>query len=47
MILDSLNAYDCDWYGQDTYLLARDSLLGMPKVILDDIGYQPAMRTSI
>ena len=47
VILDSFNAYDRNWYGQDTYLLTRDSLMGKPKVILDDIGCQPAKRTSI
>ena len=41
MILDSLYAYDCNWYGQDTLLLTRDSLLGKPKVILDDMDIDP------
>ena len=47
MILDSLIAYDYNWYGEDTYLLTQDGLLGKPKVILDDIGYRPTKRTSI
>ena len=47
MILDSLIAYDCNWYGQDAYLLTQGGLLGKPKVILSDIGYQTTRRTSI
>ena len=47
MILDSLIAYDCNWYEQDTYLVTQDGLLGKPKIILGDIGYQPTRRTSI
>ena len=47
MILDSQIANDCNWYGNDTYLLTQVGLLGKPKVSLGDIRYRPSMITSI